>query len=1046
MNKFTPSVETLLAQAVELATPAERQAFVEQACAGDEALQGQVERLISNHFRAGSFLERPAVAMDPDGLVSWEPAGAAESPGTVIGPYKLLEQIGEGGMGVVFMAEQAQPLRRKVALKVIKPGMDSKQVIARFEAERQALALMDHPNIARVLDAGTTDSGRPYFVMELVKGIPITEYCDQARLTTRQRLELFQRICLAVQHAHQKGIIHRDLKPGNILVTLHDGEPVPKVIDFGIAKATGQQLTEKTMFTGFAQMVGTPLYMSPEQAALSATDVDTRSDVYALGVLLYELLTGTTPFESDTVKKAGLDEMRRMIREEEPPTPSRRLSTLSAQACSTISQRRGVDGRRLGQVLRGELDWIVMKALEKDRDRRYESASAFAVDVERYLNDEAVQACPPSARYRFRKFARRNKTALTTLAAVALALLLGTGISIWQAVEASRARWLADERLEKEKQAHDFAEDQRQRALASYGKALEAVKKMLVEVGDETVSAVPEMQKWREHLLGEAITFYGSLIVLNPHDAGTYFARAHVYRLLGKSDRERADLEKAIELEPLRAEYHHILAFALYYYPEGHDQPDDQRILFHQKRAVELTPTVATRSVLAEIYGRLGRKDEAIAEYRKAAEADPDTLLAYAALADAALLNGNLREARLNREKAVESGLLGRWGNSSVWDSEKVNHGPTLLAWAYNHLSHVLHEMGDDDQALIALNRGLELTGVSGHARAWALFGRAEVYTSQRNYAAALADYDRGMLLDPDSRNEAWYVYKRRGLMHFYLGHYEKALADIAKGIDLRPADVSNLLWIPVAKVAACPDEGFRKGILALADRTVEVLSGKPDTSQGGAADAYAARAQLFAAMKQPERARADYERALPLHQQKLEKQKATLGPDNTKTLSAKWDVVETGARAGKFDRVEPVLVDLLERSNKKESLGQRHSRLAALGKILVDQEKYAQAEPILRESMAIRVKEMPENWLRYNAASMLGGALLGQKKYAAAEPLLLQGYEGLKQHEDKILAGYKDIRLTEAAERLVRLYEATKQPEKAAAWREKILESSNQK
>jgi serine/threonine protein kinase len=290
--------------------------------------------------------------------------------------------------------------------------MDTRQVVARFEAERQALALMDHPHIAKVFDGGTTASGRPYFVMELVKGVPITDYCDRERLTTRQRLELFLSVCQAVQHAHQKGIIHRDLKPSNVLVEVHDVIPVVKVIDFGIAKATGQQLTDKTLFTGFAQLIGTPLYMSPEQAGQSSLDVDTRSDVYALGVLLYELLTGTTPFESETLKKVGLDEMRRIIREEEPPTPSQRLSTLEAKACSTVSERRGVDERRLRQLLQGELDWIVMKALEKDRNRRYESASAMAADVQRYLNDEPVAACPPSAGYRLRKYARRHRRLL----------------------------------------------------------------------------------------------------------------------------------------------------------------------------------------------------------------------------------------------------------------------------------------------------------------------------------------------------------------------------------------------------------------------------------------------------------------------------------------------------------------------------------------------------------------------------------------------------------------------------------------------------------
>jgi tetratricopeptide (TPR) repeat protein len=401
----------------------DRNAYLDQECGPDAELRRRVEALLQAHDEPGSFLESSHT-----GMSATIDQPSTEGPGSVIGPYKLLEQIGEGGFGVVFMAEQQAPVRRKVALKVLKPGMDTKQVIARFEAERQALAIMDHPNIAQVHDGGATVSGRPYFVMELVKGVPITEFCDQNQMTPRERVELFVHVCQAVQHAHQKGIIHRDIKPSNVLVTLRDGVPLVKVIDFGIAKALGQQLTDKTVFTGFAQLIGTPLYMSPEQAA-GGQDIDTRSDIYSLGVLLYELLTGTTPFAKERFKEIGYEEMRRIIREEEPPRPSTRISTLG-KAATTVSTRRKSEPKRLSQLCRGELDWIVMKALEKDRNRRYESASAFVADVLRYLHDEPVQACPPSAWYRLRKFTRRNRVAVAIAGLVLFFLVsLGAGVS-----------------------------------------------------------------------------------------------------------------------------------------------------------------------------------------------------------------------------------------------------------------------------------------------------------------------------------------------------------------------------------------------------------------------------------------------------------------------------------------------------------------------------------------------------------------------------------------------------------------------------------------
>jgi serine/threonine protein kinase len=429
MTAMSP-VEVIFFAALEKSTPQERAAYLAEACGDDAGLRGRVERLLAAYSRVGSFLQQPAAApavaaapqeatrsAAPEQKSTEAYTGAAEQAGAVIaGRYKLLEQIGEGGMGTVWVAEQTQPVRRKVALKLIKAGMDSCSVLARFEAERQALALMDHPNIAKVLDGGTTDSGRPFFVMEYVKGVPFTTYCDDARLTVAQRLELFVPVCQAVQHAHQKGIIHRDLKPSNILICLYDGRPVPKVIDFGLAKAMHQPLTERTLHTAHGVMMGTPLYMSPEQAEFNNLDVDTRTDIYALGVILYELLTGTTPLEKQRFQKAAWQELLRLIKEEEPPRPSARLS--GSGSLPSVAAQRQLEPVKLTRLVRGELDWIVMKALEKDRARRYETANGLGRDVQRYLTNEPVEAGPASRWYSFRKWVRRNGgwgTLVTTL-------------------------------------------------------------------------------------------------------------------------------------------------------------------------------------------------------------------------------------------------------------------------------------------------------------------------------------------------------------------------------------------------------------------------------------------------------------------------------------------------------------------------------------------------------------------------------------------------------------------------------------------------------
>ena len=477
-------VKTLFQAAIERDDPASRRAFLDDEISDDAELRDRLDALLAAYDRPPNALDRP-LGPDPraaadadatrcltsppseevpdDGPTHDQPKDSgSERIDTIIADrYKLRQEIGEGGMGTVYLAEQLRPIRRMVALKLIKPGMDSRNVLARFDSERQALAVMDHPHIARVLDAGMTEAGRPFFVMELVKGVPITEYCDRHRLDLPARLGLFRQVCSAVQHAHQKGIIHRDLKPSNILVEAHDDKPVPKVIDFGLAKATsGLRLTEQSLFTAFGSVAGTPLYMAPEQASFNALDVDTRADIYALGVILYELLTGSTPIRRETMQRAALDEMLRVIREDEPPTPSSRIST--SEALPSLAANRHIEPTRLSRLVRGELDWIVMKALAKERERRYASAIALADDVERHLNHEPVSAGPPTAAYRLSKFVRRNRAQVVAAAVVLLALCLGVVGTTLGLVEARRQERVAvKEAHAREEARKDEAEQRR---------------------------------------------------------------------------------------------------------------------------------------------------------------------------------------------------------------------------------------------------------------------------------------------------------------------------------------------------------------------------------------------------------------------------------------------------------------------------------------------------------------------------------------------------------------------------------------------------------
>jgi serine/threonine protein kinase/tetratricopeptide (TPR) repeat protein len=518
--------------ALDIDDLSERDAFVDRACGTDTTLRSQLEKLLAAHQQPGDFMQRPA----PERVTGLDSAALVEGPGTVIGAYKLLEQIGEGAFGFVYMAEQSRPVHRCIALKILKPGMDTRQVVARFEAERQALALMDHPNIAQVFDGGETASGRPYFVMELVRGVPITQFCDDNHWPLRQRLGLFIDVCQAVQHAHQKGIIHRDLKPNNVLITRHDDKAVVKVIDFGIAKATAQPLTEKTLFTHLAQMIGTPPYMSPEQAQIGPIDVDTRSDIYSLGVLLYELLTGTTPFDSERLKTAAYDEVRRIITEEEPPKPSTRMSTPGLGQARYSANRS--DQQEIGQRLPGELDWIVMKCLEKDRNRRYATANGLAADVERYLNDEPVQACPPSAWYRFKKVVRRNKVPFTATSVVLVVMLLSI---VGLVVSNIRVRQ-EQARTHEEKQRAEGAEMLAVRRADEIAQGMERLK---------SANALVDMARFftSERRWDDASLAFTSAIEARPDHAPAWDGRGHLYASLGLWDLAASDLARAADLQ-----------------------------------------------------------------------------------------------------------------------------------------------------------------------------------------------------------------------------------------------------------------------------------------------------------------------------------------------------------------------------------------------------------------------------------------------------------------------------------------------------------------
>jgi serine/threonine protein kinase len=993
-------VASLFGQALEIASPADRAAFLDQVCRDNPALRAELEGLLKASAKAGQFMNRPA-----------GPTGATtvplEVPSDPIGPYKLLQKLGEGGMGTVFLAEQEHPVKRRVALKVIKAGMDSREIIARFEQERQALAMMDHPNIAKVLDAGSTNAGLPFVVMELVKGIPITKFCDQERLTPKERLELFIPVCHAVQHAHQKGIIHRDLKPSNVLIALYDSVPIPKVIDFGVAKAIGPTLSERSLFTEVGVLVGTLEYMAPEQAQMNNLDIDTRADIYSLGVILYELLTGAPPFTSKQLRDAGFAEMLRVIKEVEPPKPSTRLS--SSQELPSIAATRKLEPKSLTKLVTGELDWIVMKCLDKERGRRYETANGLALEVQRYLADEPVSAGPPSARYRLRKFTRKHRKLIATAAAFLVLLALGAAISTWQAVRATIAeRATANERdkvVEQTEIATALNEFLQKDLIAQAGSKAQAERKYeqnpnltVREALDRAAAAVGEKFADRPKL-----------------EASIRQSLGDAYREVGEPHKAVVQLERSAELR--RREL-------------GHDHLE----------------TLTTLNTLGGAYRQAGRAKDAVSVFEQARDGrieklgpeDPETLATFNNLALAYRASGRLNDAIALLEKARSLRV-------------KV-HGPdhprtltTLdnLATAYLETPNpaeaieLLEQVRDARVQKLGPVHPDTLLTLNNLALAYLVTGRV---ADALDMHARITD-DLSKNLGPEhpitlaSLNNLATAYEKAGDVPKAITLFEQVRdAQLKKPGPDHPDTLSTLYNLATMYVYQNqPDKSIPLYEQSLAGRRKKLGEQHPETLEG--------LVGLGVAYREVGR----FAEAVPLLEQAYRGSRK-----DPRLRGAGRELLTTYARAGKSEQAFAQVTENVASARTAlapDSAGLAIA-LAEVGTALLELKAWSQAEPILRESVTILENKTPDDWRTFWSKSMLGEALLGLKNFAEAEPLLQQGYEGMNARRAKIPnASIGQANLTLAVDRLVQLYDTLGKEAEAAKWRAELeAEKSRQK